>query len=66
MNARGYLAELLGTFLFMMVGYASVANFGLAQPAIRGSSSSPSRSDSACSRRSMPSVTSPAAISTRP
>jgi aquaporin Z len=36
MNARGYLAELLGTFLFMMVGYASVANFGLAQPPISG------------------------------
>ena len=36
MNARGYLAELLGTFLFMMAGYASVANFGLAQPAIPG------------------------------
>jgi aquaporin Z len=30
MNARKYLAELLGTFLFMLVGYASVANFGLA------------------------------------
>jgi aquaporin Z len=25
MNARTYLAELLGTFLFMMIGYASVA-----------------------------------------
>jgi aquaporin Z len=36
MNTRAYLAELLGTFLFMMVGYASVANFGLAQPAIPG------------------------------
>jgi aquaporin Z len=36
MNARGYLAELLGTFLFMMAGYAAVANFGLAQPAIPG------------------------------
>jgi aquaporin Z len=36
MNARAYLAELLGTFLFMMVGYASVANFGLAQPSIPG------------------------------
>ena len=34
---RNYLAELLGTFLFMMVGYASVANFGAArQPAIPG------------------------------
>jgi aquaporin Z len=30
MNARKYLAELLGTFLFMLIGYASVANFGLA------------------------------------
>jgi len=27
MNARAYLAELLGTFLFMMIGYASVAAF---------------------------------------
>ena len=27
MNTRAYLAELLGTFLFMMVGYASVAAF---------------------------------------
>ena len=25
MNARKYLAELLGTFLFMMIGYASIA-----------------------------------------
>jgi len=30
MNARKYLAELLGTFLFMMIGYASVAAFGAA------------------------------------
>ena len=36
MNARKYLAELLGTFLFMMVGYVSVANFGLATPATAG------------------------------
>ena len=36
MNARAYLAELLGTFLFMMVGYVSVANFGLASPATAG------------------------------
>lgn len=28
MNAHKYLAELLGTFLFMMIGYASVAAFG--------------------------------------
>ena len=27
--ARLYLAELLGTFLFMTIGYASVANFGV-------------------------------------
>ena len=27
MNARVYLAELLGTFLFMMIGYSSVAAF---------------------------------------
>jgi aquaporin Z len=30
MNAHKYLAELLGTFLFMMIGYASVAAFGAA------------------------------------
>ena len=30
MNARAYLAELLGTFLFMMLGYASVGAFGAA------------------------------------
>ena len=30
MNTRAYLAELLGTFLFMMVGYASVAAFNAA------------------------------------
>ena len=30
MNARVYLAELLGTFTFMMVGYMSVAAFHLA------------------------------------
>jgi aquaporin Z len=28
MSARKYFAELLGTFLFMMIGYASVAAFG--------------------------------------
>ena len=32
MNARIYLAELLGTFLFMLVGYASVANFNDTTP----------------------------------
>jgi len=36
MNTRAYLAELVGTFLFMMVGYASVAAFGVAAPAIPG------------------------------
>jgi aquaporin Z len=36
MNARKYLAELLGTFLFMMIGYVSVANFGLSAPATGG------------------------------
>ena len=36
MNPRAYLAELLGTFMFMMVGYVSVANFGLADPATAG------------------------------
>ena len=33
MSARKYFAELVGTFLFMMVGYASVAAIGLATPA---------------------------------
>ena len=32
MNARKYLAELLGTFLFMMVGYMSVAAFHAVTP----------------------------------
>ena len=36
MNARVYLAELLGTFLFMMIGYASFAAIGAAAPAIPG------------------------------
>ena len=30
MNARAYLAELLGTFMFMMVGYMSVVAFHIA------------------------------------
>ena len=30
MNARVYLAELLGTFLFMMIGYTSIAAIGAA------------------------------------
>jgi hypothetical protein len=30
--ARRYQAELLGTFLFMTVGYASVADFGATSP----------------------------------
>jgi aquaporin Z len=30
MNARTYLAEMLGTFLFMMIGYGSVAAVGAA------------------------------------
>jgi aquaporin Z len=30
MNTRKYLAELIGTFLFMTIGYASVAAFGAA------------------------------------
>ena len=34
--ARLYLAELLGTFLFLTIGYASVANVGAATPAIPG------------------------------
>ena len=34
--ARLYLAELLGTFLFLTIGYVSVANFGAATPAIPG------------------------------
>ena len=33
MNARAYLAELLGTFLFMMVGYMSVPALHAAAPA---------------------------------
>jgi aquaporin Z len=36
MNARAYLAELLGTFLFMMIGYASVAGFNQFSPALPG------------------------------
>lgn len=37
MNAAPkYLAELLGTFLFMTIGYASVAAFGLTQTATPG------------------------------
>ena len=34
--ARLYLAELLGTFLFMTIGYASVANFGVTTPQTAG------------------------------
>ena len=33
MNARKYLAELLGTFMFMMVGYMSVPALHAAAPA---------------------------------
>ena len=36
MNARVYLAELLGTFMFMMVGYTSFAAISLAAPATTG------------------------------
>ena len=36
MNARAYLAELLGTFMFMMVGYTSFAAISLAAPATTG------------------------------
>jgi aquaporin Z len=36
MNARVYLAELLGTFLFMMIGYSSIAAIGNASPATSG------------------------------
>jgi aquaporin Z len=36
MNARKYLAELLGTFLFMMIGYTSVAAFHATDPATPG------------------------------
>jgi aquaporin Z len=35
-SARLYLAELLGTFLFLTIGYASVANFGATQPTVAG------------------------------
>jgi aquaporin Z len=34
--ARLYLAELLGTFLFLTTGYAAVANFNATQPAVAG------------------------------
>jgi aquaporin Z len=34
MNTRAYLGELLGTFLFMMLGYASVGAVGAADPPI--------------------------------
>ena len=34
--ARLYLAELLGTFLFMSIGYASVANFKAINPVLPG------------------------------
>jgi aquaporin Z len=33
MDTRKYLAELIGTFLFMTIGYASVAAFGAAEAA---------------------------------
>ena len=36
MNARTYLAELLGTFLFMMIGYTSVAAFNAADTPVPG------------------------------
>lgn len=36
MNARKYVAELLGTFLFMMIGYTSVAAFHATDPATPG------------------------------
>ena len=34
--ARLYLAELLGTFLFLTIGYAAVANFSVTTPATAG------------------------------
>ena len=36
MNAHKYLAELLGTFLFMMIGYASVAAVGASGTPVPG------------------------------
>ena len=36
MNTRAYLGELLGTFLFMMLGYASISAVGVADPPITG------------------------------
>ena len=36
MNARQYLAELIGTFLFLLIGYASVAGFSLASIPVSG------------------------------
>ena len=66
MNARAYLAELLGTFLFLTIGYASVPAFAAASaPARRTCWSCRSRSASACWPRSSRSATSPAATSIR-
>ena len=45
MKTRTYLAELLGTFLFMMLGYASVAGSRTRRRRPRTCSSSRSRSD---------------------
>ena len=67
MDARKYLAELVGTFLFLTIGYA--VGRRLPRPRdvpTRICSSSRSRSASACWPRSSPSVTSRAATSTRP
>jgi aquaporin Z len=36
MNTRAYLAEMLGTFMFMMVGYASIAAFHATAPPVPG------------------------------
>ena len=66
MNTRKILAELVGTFLFLTIGYVSVANFGASAEPCPRSSSCRSRSASACSPRSSRSATSPAATSTRP
>ncbi len=67
MNTRAYLAELLGTFLFMMIGYASVAAFRAAgEPPVPRCSSSRSRSASVCWQPSTPSGMHRAGTSTRP
>ena len=61
MDTRKYLAELVGTFLFLTIGYASVRR--RRRPGFLRSSWSRSRSRSACSPRSSQSAISRAGIS---